>query len=269
VCSSDLQRIQKVLEDANVKLSSVISDVLGTSGIAMIRAMARGEKDVGRLADLSTGRLACSREELCEALRGRVTPHHRFMLRKHLRMVEELDRMIEDFDAQLETALEPFRAARERLTTVPGISRTSASAIIAEIGVDMTRFPDHQHFISWAGLCPRNDESAGKRRSTRLRKGAPWLKTTLLSCAWAAAKTKGTYLGALFQRLKVRRGAKKAACAVAASMMTAVYHMLRRGCDYHDLGPEHLGHKDKNRIAHRLARRIRDLGYEVELRQAA
>lgn len=131
---------------------------------------------------------------------------------------------------------------------------------VAEVGVDMTRFPDQEHFISWAGLCPRNDESAGKRRSTRLRKGDPWLKTTLLTCAWAAARAKGTYLNAHFLRLKGRRGAKKAACAVAASILTAIYHMIKEGLDYKDLGPDHSLQKDKTRMARRLANRLRELG---------
>ena len=262
------QRIQKVLEDANVKLSSVISEILGVSGKAILRALAKGETDPAKLADLASLRLAATREELEEALRGRVTGHHTFLLAQHLKMVDDLDKMLAAFDARLETALKPFRDVRDRLLTIPGISKISAAAIIAEVGVDMTPFPDHEHFISWAGLCPKNDVSAGKYRSTRLRKGAPWLKTTILSCAWAAARTKGTYLSAQFHRLKPRRGAKKAACAVAASMMTAVYHMIRRGLSYKDLGPDHFVRNDKSRIVSRLTRRIRELGYQVEVKEA-
>jgi transposase len=263
------QRLEKVLEDANVKLSSVISELLGMSGKAILRALAKGETDPAKLVELASFRLAATREELEESLRGRVTAHHSFLIGQHLKMVDDLDKMLEAFDARLETALKPFQAVRERLMAIPGISKISAAAIIAEVGVDMTKFPDHEHFISWAGLCPKNDVSAGKFRSTRLRKGAPWLKTTLLSCAWAAARTKGTYLNAQFHRLKPRRGAKKAACAVAASIMTAVYHMIRDGLEYKDLGPEHFVRHDKARIVNRLTRRIRELGYEVEIRQAA
>jgi transposase len=263
------QRIQKVLEDANVKLSSVVSDVLGASGRRILQAIIAGEADPEKLADLGNDRLRCSRAQLVEALRGRVTDHHRFMLRQHLRMIDELERSISDFDGRIEVALASFRDDIERLTAIPGVSTTAAQVILAEIGEDMSRFPTVGHLLSWAGLCPRLDESAGKRRSTRVRKGAPWLKTVLVQCAWAAARAKETYLRAQFLRLKARRGPKKAAVAVAASILVAAYHMLRDKAEYRDLGPDYFVRRDSARVVQRLARRIRELGYEVQIQKAA
>jgi transposase len=263
------QRLERVLEDANVKLSSVISDVVGVSGRRILRALIAGEMPPEQLAQLGHRRLRCTREELIEALRGRVTSHHRFLLAQHLRLLEELERAIAEFDAQIEAALEPFRDCVERLTTIPGVSRLAAEIVIAEIGTDMTRFPTAGHLASWAGMCPRLDESAGKHRSTRLRKGAPWLKTVLVQCAWAAANSKGTYLQAQFLRLKSRRGPKKAAVAVAASILTAAYHILRDSTPYQDLGPDHFIRRDHDRVARRLVHRIEELGYHVEISKAA
>jgi transposase len=263
------QRLQHVLEDANVKLGSVISDVLGASGRRIIRALIEGETDGERLAALGSERLRCSRGELAEALRGRVTDHHRFLLRQHLRTIEQLEVTVAEFEARIDAVLEPFRGDAERLTTIPGISTTAAQVLLAEIGTDMTVFPTVGHLLSWAGLCPRLDESAGKHRSTRLRKGAPWLEPVLVQCAWAAVRTKNSYFQAQFLRLEARRGPKKAVVAVAASILTAAYHMLRDGRDYRDLGPTHLSRRDRSHVAARLARRIRELGYDVQIRPAA
>lgn len=263
------QRIQRVLEDANVKLSSVISDVLGGSGRRIVRALIEGTDDPEKLAELGDPRLRCSRHELIESLRGAVTAHHRFLLAQHLRMVEQLERAIGEFDARIEAVLEPFRGAVDRLVTIPGVSCTAAEVLVAEIGVDMSVFPTAGHLLSWAGMCPRLDESAGRQRCTRLRKGAPWLKTVLVQCAWAAARSKGTYLQTLFLRLKSRRGPKKAAVAVGASILTAVYYMLRDGDVYCDLGPDYFLRRDAALVAQRLARRIRELGYEVDIRKVA
>jgi transposase len=165
----------------------------------------------------------------------------------------------------VERDLEPFRAAVRLLSSIPGVSTLSAEAIVAEIGTDMRRFPRAGHLVSWAGLCPRNDESAGKRRSTRLRHGAAWLKTTLVQCARAATRKKASYLQAQFQPLRRRRGPKKAICAVAAPILTAAYHMLRDGTFYRDLGPEHFSCRSKTALASRLVRRLHDLGYSVEI----
>ena len=263
------QRVQRVLEDANVKLSSVISDILGLSGRRILAAIIAGEEDPEKLAALGHGRLRCSRAQLCEALRGRVTAHHRFLLRQHLDTVDHLQRVVDQFDAQIARLLEPFRAQHELLMTIPGVRETAAACILAEIGADMSRFPSAAHLVSWAGLCPRLDETAGKRRSTRLRKGAPWLKPVLVQCAWGAARTKRTYTQAQFCRLKARRGVKNAAVAVAATLLTATYYILRDGVSYHELGADHFVERDRTRVAERLARRIRNLGYEVTIKEAA
>jgi transposase len=261
-------RIQKTLEDANLKITRVVSDILGASGRAILTALVAGETDPERLADLTRGRLKAPRAELVDALHGRVTTHHRFMIQLHLTQVDALSAAVHDVDARVGDALGPFRAAVSLLTTMPGLSDTAARVLVAEIGTDMTRFPSAAHLISWAGLCPQLDESAGKRRSTRSRQGAPWLKTTLVSAAWAATRKKDSYLRAQFLRIKSRRGAKKAILAVANSMLTAAYHMLRDGVEYHDLGGQHFAHRDKDQVTKRLIQRLRDLGLVVEVKAA-
>ena len=258
-------RLQKTLEDANVKLDGVVADLLGKSGRAMLEALVAGETDPARLAALAHPRLSATPERLREALRGRVTAHHRFLLRLHLDQVDALDAAVGRVDREVEEHLAPFRAAAELLASIPGVGALAARVIVAEIGLDMGRFPSAGHLVSWAGLCPRSDESAGKRRSTRLRKGAPWLKTTLVQCAWAASRKKASYLQAQYHRLRGRRGPRKAVCAVAASILTAAYHMLKDGTAYADLGPDHFDRRAKEVQARRLVRRLADLGYAVEL----
>ena len=267
--SSHIQRVQKTLEDANIKLDSVITDIVGLSGRAMIEALIAGESEPKKLAALAHRRIKASPAELEAALRGRVTDHHRFMLRLHLQQIDTLNAAIALIDQEVDANIEPFRAAITILTTIPGVSDLSARTIMAEIGADMSRFPTHGHLISWSGLCPRNDESAGKRRSNRMRKGAPWLKTTLVQCAWAAARTKGSYLQAQFQRLRSRRGAKKAIGAVAASILTAIYHMLKDGTCYHDPGADHFDRRTKTAQTKRLVARLQTLGYVVEITPVA
>lgn len=263
-------RIEKVLQGANLKISSALSDIVGQSGRAVLRAIIAGETEPERLlAAIGKRRLKASRAQLLEALRGRITPHHRFLLQLHLQQVESLDQAIATIETEVGQSLEPFRAAAELLTTIPGVSHVAASVIVAEIGVDMSRFPTAGHLISWAGLCPKSDESAGKRRSTRIRKGAPWLKTALVQSAWAAARSKDTYLHAQFLRLKSRRGPRKAIIAVAASILTATYFMLRNGTAYQDLGADYFERQDRTRAAARLVRRLQCLGYQVDLREAA
>jgi transposase len=264
-----VQRLQKTLEEANIKLDSVISDVVGKSGRAIIEAMIAGESEPLRLARLASKRLKASPEVLAEALRGRVTRHHRFLLRLHLDQIDVLDRALAEIDREVDAGLDPFRPFIDLLTSMPGIAELSARMLIAEIGIDMSRFPTAAHLVSWAGLCPKNDESAGKRRSTRMRKGAPWLKTTLIQCAWAAMKTNGSYLQALYHRLRARRGAKKAIGAVAASMLTSIWHMIGNGTFYQDLGPDHLQQHNKPTQAKRLLARLRSLGYQVEIKPQA
>jgi transposase len=256
-------RIQKVLEDANVKLGSVLSDVLTASGRAILWAIIGGESEPERLADLARGTARRKRPELIEALRGRVTAHHRMMLKLHLDLIADLKRALSEVDAAVGKSLAPIRERARLLTTMPGISDLVAQVVVAEIGVDMARFPNAGHLISWAGLCPRNDESAGKRRSTRVRKSGTWLKTTLVTAAWAAVRVKTSYLHAQFLRLKARRGAKKAILAVAASMLTAAYFMLRDGVPYHDLGPNHFDQRRRDKTIQRLMRRLRELGCDL------
>jgi len=264
---SHVQRLQKTLEDANIKLESVISDVTGVTGRAIIAALIEGETDPDKLAALAHRRIRSAPETLREALLGRVTKHHRFLLRLHLQQIDVLDATLAEIDQEVDAYVEPFRTKVQLLTSIPGISDLSARVILAEIGEDMSRFPTHSQLISWAGLCPRNDESAGKRRSTRLRKGAPWLKTTLVQCAWAASRKKDSYLQAQFHRLRARRGAKKAICAVAASMLTAAYHMLKNGVFYEDLGADHFQRTSSPKQADRLVNRLRGMGYAVQLTQ--
>jgi transposase len=263
--SRHVQRLQKTLEDANIKLDSEISDIIGLSGRRMIEALIAGESDPEQLAQLAHRRIKATPEALREALRGRVTRHHRFLLRLHLQQIDAIDKVISDIDREVDALVEPFRATVLLLTTIPGIDELSACVILAEIGRDMSRFPTAGHLISWAGLCPRNDESAGKRRSTRMRKGAAWLKTTLVQCAAAAARKKASYLQAQFHRLRARRGAKKAIGALAASMLTIAYHMLKDGTLYHDLGPDHFDGRTKATQTKRLVTRLQNLGYAVQI----
>ena len=262
------QRIQKVLETCNIKLSSVASDVLGVSGRAILRAIIKGESDPVKLAELARGTLRAKHGRLVEALLGKVRDHHRFLLEQHLGLVETLERAVAKIEAEVDTALAPFHDAVERLQTIPGVGLTAARTIIAEIGPDMSRFPTAGHLRSWAGLCPRMDESAGKRRNTRIRKGAQWLKPVLIQCAWSAIRSAG-YLKSQFLRLKARRGPKKAIVAVAASILGAVYAILKDGQVYRDLGADHFTRNDRMRTVTKLTNRLRQLGYEVELHAAA
>jgi transposase len=266
--SRHTQRVQKILQDANIKLTETISDIRGKSGRAILQALIAGETDPERLVALTRG-LRAARGQLIDALQGRVRSHHRFMLKLHWDQIVAIEAGLTTIDDQLAAALAPFRAARDLLTTMPGISTTTAAVILAEIGDTVRPFPTAAHLVSWAGLAPRLDESAGKRRSTRTRPSAPWLKTTMVQAAWGAARTKDSYFHAQFARLKSRRGPKKAIVAVAASMLTAVYHMLRDGVEFHDLGTQHFAHHDKQQVTKRLLRRLRDLGVEVEVKNAA
>ena len=263
--SSHVQRLQKTLEDANIKLDGVISDIIGLSGRRMIEALIAGETDPEALAALAHRRIKAAPEALREALRGRVTANHRFVLQLHLQHIDALDAALSAIDREVDIHVEPFHTEVLLLTTIPGVNDLSAYVIRAEIGGDMSRFPSVGHLISWSGLCPRNDESAGKRRSNRMRKGAPWLKTTLIQCAWAATRKNGSYLQAQFRRLRARRGAKKAIGAVAASILTAAYHMLKDGTLYHDLGPDHFDRRAKAVQTRRLITRLQKLGYAVEI----
>ncbi len=263
--SQHSSRIQKILEDANLKLGSVLSNVLGKSGRAILQALIAGETNPDKLADLAEGTARKKRAELVEALHGRIREHHRGLLKVHLELVAALEQALADIDATVGKTLAPIRNSARLLTTLPGVSDLTAQVMVAEIGVDMSRFPTAAHLISWTGLCPRSDESAGKRRSSRVRKGAPWLKTALVTAAWAAVRVKNSYLQAQFHRLRSRRGAKKAILAVAASMLTAAYHMLKNGIPYRDLGADHYSSRDRSKAILRLVRRLNDLGCEVQI----
>ena len=262
------QRIQKVLEDACLKIASLVANILGDSGRAILEALIAGETDPERLADLGWRLRKSTKAERIEALRGRVTAHHRYMLGLHLRQIDAINQGIRDLETHITEVMAPLRQTEELLCTAPGIAQTMARTVIAEIGTDMSRFPGAGHLVSWAGLCPRQDESAGKRRSTRLRKGAPWLKSALVQAAWGAVRTK-SYFRALFYRIRARRGPKKAIVAVAAALLTAIYHMLRDNVPYRDLGTDHFNTLDKGKTAQRLMRRLSELGYEVKLQEAA
>jgi transposase len=261
------QRIDKLLQAANLRLGTVLADILGASGRAILAALAAGESDPERLADRVQTRIRASRQQVIEALRGRLAEHQRQLLQIHLDQIDAIDRALGALDAALGQSLDPFQEAAGRLTTIPGVGALAAAGIIAEIGCDMSRFATPAHLISWAGLCPANDESAGKRRSTRLRKGAPWLKTLLVQVAWSAARAKAGYLPALFARLRARRGPRKAIIAVAAAILTAAYWMLRRGTSYQDLGTDYFEQTDRQRLAIKLVRKLDQLGFTVTLAQ--
>jgi transposase len=206
-----------------------------------------------------------SRRDVLEARRGHITAHHRFMLKLHLQHIDALDHAIASIEQEVGAGLEPFRQAARLLTSMPGMGIVASPALVAESGIDMSRFKPPPHLLSWACLCPRNDESAGKRRSTRLRRGAQWLKTTLVQAAWAAVRVKGSYLQAQFHRIRARRGAKKAIIAIAASMLTAAWHMLRNGSEWHELAAAYFDRSDAKTTANRLIRRLQQIGYAVQL----
>jgi transposase len=227
-------RIQKVLEDANIKLSSVASDVLGVSGRAMIRAIIDGEDDPDELAGMAKRRLRGKIPELKQALRGRVTEHHRFLLGMLLKQIEFLEGLIAQFDARIEEAMAPLAEAAGRLRAIPGVGEKAAEVIMAEVGPDMTPFPTAGHLSSWAGLCPGNDLTAGKRRSGKTTKGSQWLRTTMVQVAWAASRTKDTIFSACYHRWAKRMGKKKALVAVAHKILVVVYHLLKNRTDYRE-----------------------------------
>lgn len=259
------QRIHKVLEDANIKLSSVLTDVMGVTGRQIVNAILEGHDDPATLAKFRNPRCKHSEQSFVDALTGIVTAHHRFLLRMHLTQYDAIGASISSIEAELEQHLGPFREAEALLVTMPGVSATTAHVLIAEIGVDMTRFPTAAHLRSWARLCPRSDMSAGKHRSTRIKKGATWLKATLIQSAWAAVRTKGSYFQGQFGRLRARMGAKKAIVAVASSMLTCMYHMLSRNESYRELGSQHLDKRETQQVLRKLTRRIQALGFDIQL----
>jgi transposase len=262
-------RVQKVLEDANIKLASVATDALGASGRAMLEAIISGEQDRQRLAEMSRGLLRNKIPELQQALRGRITAHHRFLLRElldHLYFVESKMRRIEQ---EIEVRLGPFPSEVARLCTIPGVDRVTAWGLLAEIGMDMSQFPDAQHLASWAGLCPGSHESAGKRKSGKIRKGSLWLRRCLCQAAWAVSTKKNNYLSALYRRLAARRGSKRATIAVAHNLLVIAYYILRDGTCYQDLGPDYFDRLNPEGLRRRLTRRLEGLGFKVTLEPLA
>lgn len=261
--SEMLNRVQKILEDANIKLASVASNAMGVSGRAMIEAMIGGEADPTVLADLARGRLRQRHNDLERALLGNMSAHHRIILQELLNLVDSMDTSISVLDREVEAACAPFVEAVERLDGITGIGVATAQTVISEIGTDMSKFPSDAHLCAWAGVAPGNNESAGKRRSGKTRKGNQSLRTGLVQAANAAAKSKDTYLSALYRRIAARRGRKRAIIAVAHAILKIVYHMLTNGTSYKELGADHFDKLNPERIANRLIKRIEKLGYSV------
>jgi transposase len=263
-----VQRIQKVLEDANIKLTSVLTDIMGVSGRRILNALAEGERNPEKLARLADPRVKAPRAKIVEALQGNVTEHHRFMFSLHLMHIESVEAAVAALEARIEEALKPFRHEVELLCTMPGIKHNAAAAIIAEIGVDMSVFPSADHLVGWGSISPGLNKTGGKTRSSRTKPGR-WLKATMTQCAWAASHQRNCYLNARFHRIKSRRGSKKAVIAVANTMLRAIYHMLKNDAPYQDLGPDFFERENRDKTVRRLTTRLKNLGYEVEIRKAA
>lgn len=258
-------RIQKVLEDANIKLASVASDVLGHSGRAMLKAIIKGETDAGVLAELAQKRLRAKIPQLQIALAGRLTEHHRFLLKQWLEMLELVESRIAVFDQKIEEAGSPFAEAVDTWDTIPGIDRVAAWCLVAEIGTNMEQFGSAERLSSWAGMCPGNNESAGKKKSGKTRRGSVWLRRTLCEAAWAAAHCKHSYFRAQFHRLAGKRGKKRALIAVAHSVLVVAYILLKRGCVYEDLGCDYFERINQDQLTRYHTKKLIKLGYTVTL----
>jgi transposase len=267
--ASEGQRIQKTLEDAGIKLDSVATDVLGVSGRAMLAALVRGERDPGVLAELAKGRLRAKLPQLRQALRGRFGAHHALLVRLAIAHLEQLEASIAELDTHIDRVLAPFAQARDRLDTITGVGKRAAECMIAEIGLDMSVFPTAAHLASWAGRCPGNNLSGGKRRSGKPTRGNRWLGEVLIECAWAAARSRDTYLSAQYWRLARRIGKKKAAVAVGHSILVVAWHLLTDDCDYADLGGDYFVRRDTDRQRQRAVAQLQALGYRVVLEPAA
>jgi len=259
-------RVHKVLEDANIKLGSVASDVLGVSGRSMIEAIIAGQQDSEQLAELAQRRMRGKIPQLQLALEGKVTAHHRFMLRELLEQYDQLTNKIIAFEQRIEeVASSSFKQAAALVDTIPGVAIAAAQAIVAEIGINMSQFPSHKHLCSWAGRCPGNHESAGKRQSGKTPKAGKWLDAILTECAWAASRTKGTYLNAQYHRIAPRRGKKRAIGAVKHSILTAVYFIIRDQVAYKDLGADHFARLNPEQQTRYHVRKLQQLGHHVEI----
>ena len=261
--TSEKNRVQKVLEDANIKLSSVATDIFGTSGQQMINALLETNSTPEEIAELAKGRLRKKIPELVEALRGNVSDHHRYLIEMSLRHLESLGELITDLGERIDKAMEPYREDKELLMSITGVEEKSAESIIAEIGVDMNQFPSQAHLASWAGVCPGNNESAGKRKSGRTTKGDTWLERILVQVALAASKAKNTYLKDKYHRIAARRGKKRAAVAVAHKILGFAYYVLRYRVPYRDLGENYLDKLNKDVLERKLIKRLEALGNKV------
>jgi transposase len=256
-------RVHKLLETANIKLANVVSDVLGVSGRAMLDALAAGETDPEHLAKLARGSLIPKVKPLAEALCGRFTSHHAFLLGQMLTQLDQLAVLIARCDVRILEVAKPFEPDIQRLQTIVGVGRRAAEVLVSEIGVDMSQFSTAGHLASWARICPGNYQSAGKRRSVGTGTGNNWLRTVLLECAWAAAHSRKSYLGAQFRRISKRRGPKRAGIAVAHSILVIAYHMLRNGVDFHDLGADYFDRMNTAKLKRYHLRRLAELGCDV------
>ena len=260
-----VQRLQKFLEGANIKLSSVASNVMGVSGRAMLEALTAGSTDPQILSELAKGKLRKKLPELKKALEGRFRAHHGFLVSEILAHIDFLDEAIERVSQEVSSRIVPFSAMVQRLDLIPGIDRRAAEGMVSEIGVDMSCFPSDGHAASWAGLCPGNNESAGKRKSGKTRKGDRWLRRYLIEAAWAATRKKGSYLSALYHRLVVRRGKKKAIVAIAHRLLVIIYHMLKDQASYRELGSDHFNKLNAAHVQRHHVKRLESLGFKVIL----
>ena len=263
--AAEVNRVQKVLEGANIKLAAVASDLTGVSGRAMLAALLEGRTDAAAMAQLAQGKLRAKIPQLEQALVGQMGAHQRFMIAQQLVHLDPLEEIIARVSAEIAERVSPCGAEIAQLDGVTGVGQRTAEALVAEIGVDMPRFPSADHLTAWAGLAPGNNESAGKRRSGKTRKGSPWLRAILIEAAQAAGRTKDPYLGALSRRLVARKGKKRAAVAVARRILVIVYHILRDHEPYHELGAAYLEQRDRQAVERRLVRRLDGLGYDVSL----
>ena len=268
--SREVQRLQKLLEDANVKLSSVASDTLGVTGRAILEALIAGERDPAVLAGMAKGRLRVKTELLHRSVPGRFNSFHATMARELLDHIDYLQIAVTRLDDTVDELMVPFVDPRDRLATIPGIAKRTAEIVIAEIGVDMNQFPTPGHLASWAGLCPGNNESAGKHKSTKTRSGTPWLTSALVEAAWSAVRTKDCYLAVRFQRIRRRRGEQRALIAIAHTLLVICWHLLNDGTVYQELGADYLAGKDHpDRRRRHLVSQLQKLGYDVELAPVA
>jgi transposase len=267
--ADEVNRLQKTLEAANIKLASVISDVTGVSGQRILEALVAGRTDPEELADLAHARVQKKRAELEQAVVGRLEGVLRFVVQRQLEHLRQLDGLIAQCDAEVAERLRPFAAELERLDGIPGVGLRTAQVLLAEIGPDVSRFPSHRHLAAWAGLCPGNKASGGKRRPARTRKGSPWLKAALTEAAWGASRCRSGYLAAQFRRLAGRRGRKRALVAVAHSIVVIAYHVLARGTSFEDLGGAYFDERDREATRRAAVGRLEALGYRVELTEQA